>query len=277
MDYAQLTEQIFQKRSMLCVGLDTDREKLLSHIKSMEDPVFFFNKQIIEATHELTVAYKLNTAFYEAEGIQGLQAMEKTLRYLQENYPKILTLADAKRGDIGNTSDKYAQAYFSHYDFDGLTISPYMGSDAVIPYLAYDQKWLILLALTSNPSAVDFQEQKLIDGSRLYETVIQKSLTWGDHERIMYVVGATRSDKLSKIRGLLPQHFLLIPGIGHQKGEVREVVEKAATSFGGLLINVSRAILYAGKEEDFALQAHLQAKNFVTQMRSLPPLSHTNT
>ena len=273
MNYTELTEQIFKKKSMLCVGLDTDLAKIPPHIKALDEPIFAFNRSIIDATEKTAIAYKLNTAFYEAEGLAGLQAMKKTVAYLKSEYPKIFIIADAKRGDIGSTSQRYATAYFSHYRFDSITLSPYMGQDSIRPYLDFEGKWSILLGITSNPGAIDFQEQRLVSGAKLYETVIQKSLLWADHQKMMYVVGATRTDTLAKIRSMLPKHFLLVPGIGAQGGSLKEVCKKGATPFGGLLINIGRSIIYAGNDGDFSSKAGQQAADFVAEMQKLPPFS----
>lgn len=271
MNYDQLVRQVFQKKSMLCVGLDTDRSKIPPHLLDREDPMFEFNKQMVDATRDLSVAYKLNLAFYESEGVEGLLAMDRTATYIKETCPEIFTIADAKRGDIGNTSQKYAEAYFQKYAFDSITISPYMGSDSVMPYLDFTDKWAILLALTSNPSSSDFQTEKYPDGETLYQKVLRKSSEWGDHRRIMYVVGATRSEHLLEIRTLVPDHFLLVPGIGTQKGDLSQVCRFGSTSEGGLLINVGRAVIYAGAGEDFAEAARHTALRFVEEMRRSTP------
>lgn len=258
----QLTEQIRTKQSLLCVGLDTDITKIPPHLLKEEDPIFAFNKAIIEATHPYAVAYKPNTAFYEAQGEKGWRALKKTIEYLNSNHPDIFTIADAKRGDIGNTSTMYAKAFFEEMDFDSVTVAPYMGKDSVEPFLAFKDKHTILLALTSNEGAFDFQTQKIGD-EELYKKVLRTSLTWQNSENLMYVVGATKAEFLKEIREIVPQHFLLVPGVGAQGGSLEEVCKYGLNDIYGLLINSSRGIIYASKGEDFAEVAALKAKELI--------------
>lgn len=261
----QLVEQIHKKQSFLCIGLDTDLEKIPPHLLSEEDPLFAFNKAIIDATHHLCVAYKPNTAFYEAYGIKGWQALEKTIKYLNENYPEIFTIADAKRGDIGNTSTRYAKAFFEELGFDSVTIAPYMGKDSVEPFLAFDNKHTILLALTSNEGAYDFQTNK-IDGIELYKKVLKTSLSYKNAENLMYVVGATKASFLEDIRTIIPDSFLLVPGVGAQGGSLKEVCHYGMNKQIGLLVNSSRGIIYASKSKNFANEAAKKAKELQQQM-----------
>lgn len=258
----QLTEQIRTKQSLLCVGLDTDIAKIPPHLLKEEDPIFAFNKAIIEATHPYAVAYKPNTAFYEAQGEKGWRSLKKTIEYLNSNHPDIFTIADAKRGDIGNTSTMYAKAFFEEMDFDSVTVAPYMGKDSVEPFLAFKDKHTILLALTSNEGAFDFQTQK-IGTDELYKKVLRTSLTWQNSENLMYVVGATKAEFLKEIREIVPQHFLLVPGVGAQGGSLEEVCKYGLNDVYGLLINSSRGIIYASKGEDFAEVAAQKAKELV--------------
>ncbi len=262
----QLVEQIHKKQSFLCIGLDTDLEKIPPHLLSEEDPLFAFNKAIIDATHHLCVAYKPNTAFYEAYGIKGWQALEKTIKYLNENYPEIFTIADAKRGDIGNTSTRYAKAFFEELGFDSVTIAPYMGRDSVEPFLAFDNKHTILLALTSNEGAYDFQTNK-IDGIELYKKVLKTSLTYENAQNLMYVVGATKASFLEDIRTIIPDSFLLVPGVGAQGGSLKEVCHYGMNKQIGLLVNSSRGIIYASKSENFANEAAKKAEELQQQMK----------
>ena len=262
----QLVEQIHKKQSFLCIGLDTDLEKIPPHLLSEEDPLFAFNKAIIDATHHLCVAYKPNTAFYEAYGIKGWQALEKTIKYLNENYPEIFTIADAKRGDIGNTSTRYAKAFFEELGFDSVTIAPYMGRDSVEPFLAFDNKHTILLALTSNEGAYDFQTNK-IDGIELYKKVLKTSLTYKNAQNLMYVVGATKASFLEDIRTIIPDSFLLVPGVGAQGGSLKEVCHYGMNKQIGLLVNSSRGIIYASKSENFANEAAKKAEELQQQMK----------
>lgn len=258
----QLTEQIRTKQSLLCVGLDTDIAKIPPHLLKEEDPIFAFNKAIIEATHPYAVAYKPNTAFYEAQGEKGWRSLKKTIEYLNSNHPDIFTIADAKRGDIGNTSTMYAKAFFEEMDFDSVTVAPYMGKDSVEPFLAFKDKHTILLALTSNEGAFDFQTQK-IGTDELYKKVLRTSLTWQNSENLMYVVGATKAVFLKEVREIVPQHFLLVPGVGAQGGSLEEVCKYGLNDVYGLLINSSRGIIYASKGEDFAEVAAQKAKELV--------------
>ncbi|MDE3185862.1 MAG: orotidine-5'-phosphate decarboxylase [Bacteroidota bacterium] len=263
MNREYLIQQIQEKKSFLCVGLDTDIEKIPAHLKTPADAVFEFNKQIIDATKDLCVAYKINTAFYEAQGIKGWEAMEKTVNYIPDTHFKI---ADAKRGDIGNTSAQYAKAFFETIAFDAITVAPYMGSDSVKPFLNYKDKWTIVLGLTSNEGSIDFEQQKIGDNF-LYEEVIRKSSSWGTKENLMFVVGATKATDLSSIRKIIPHHFLLIPGVGAQGGSLADVCKYGLNDDCGLLINASRAIIYAGKNENFAEEARAVAQEYQTEMK----------
>lgn len=254
----ELFAQIKLKKSVLCIGLDVDLSKIPQHLLAEEDPIFSFNKAIIDATHHLAVAYKPNTAFYEAYGIKGWQALQKTIEYLNKTYPEIFTIADAKRGDIGNTSTMYAKAFFEDLGFDSITVAPYMGKDSIEPFLSFKNKHTILLALTSNPGAFDFQTQK-IEGSELYKKVIQTSTGWENSKHLMYVVGATKAEYLSEIRQIIPDSFLLVPGVGAQGGSLKEVCKYGLNSTGGLLINSSRGIIYASNQKDFAEAAYRNA------------------
>jgi len=260
-----LIEQIRQKKSFLCIGLDTDISQIPAHLKDHEDPVFEFNRQIIEATSDLCVAYKPNLAFYEAEGVNGWQSLTKTMGVVPDN---IFTIADAKRGDIGNTSTRYAKAFYEQMAFDSVTVAPYMGADSVLPFLVFDNKWVILLALTSNPGSSDFQRLQLHDdGDKLYQKVLKESRYWGTPENMMYVVGATQAEALSDIRTIVPDHFLLVPGVGAQGGSLKEVVKYGMTEDVGLLVNASRSIIYASHEKDFA-EASRQAALKIQQEMS---------
>jgi orotidine-5'-phosphate decarboxylase len=258
-----LIHQIKEKKTFLCVGLDTDIEKIPEHLKTLPDAVFQFNRQIIDTTKDLCVAYKINTAFYEALGVKGWEALEKTVNYIPNTHFKI---ADAKRGDIGNTSDQYAKAFFETIPFDAITVAPYMGSDSVQPFLNYKNKWTIVLGLTSNKGSEDFQQQKIGD-QFLYEEVIRTTSEWGTKDNLMFVVGATKASDLSSIRKIIPDHFLLIPGVGAQGGSLSEVCKFGLNKDYGLLINASRAIIYAGKDEDFAREARKAAQQYQTEMQ----------
>jgi orotidine-5'-phosphate decarboxylase len=258
----QLVEQIQNKQSYLCVGLDTDITKIPKHLLSETDPVFAFNKAIIDATKDLCVSYKINTAFYEALGVKGWEAMEKTVRYIGDEHFKI---ADAKRGDIGNTSDQYVKAFFEALPFDAITVAPYMGEDSVKPFLQHKGKWAIVLGLTSNKGAGDFELQQAGD-SLLYEKVLTTVSQWGTAENLMFVVGATQADSFISIRKLTPHHFYLVPGVGAQGGSLKEISEKAMNSDCGILVNASRAIIYASAEEDFAEKAREVAKEYKEEM-----------
>ncbi len=264
----QLISQIGEKQSFLCIGLDVDLDKIPAHLSNAEFPIFEFNKAIIDATHDLAVAYKPNTAFYEAYGLKGWQSLQKTIQYLNENYPQIFTIADAKRGDIGNTSSRYAKAFFEDLNFDSVTVAPYMGRDSVEPFLEFEDKHTIMLALTSNPGAADFQT--LDTGAhQLYEQVIQTSKTWRNAHNLMYVVGATKAEYLAEIRQLLPDSFFLVPGIGAQGGSLAEVCQYGMNKNVGLLVNSSRAIIYAGHGDDFADKARLEAMAIQQQMAQI--------
>lgn len=258
----QLVQQIRSKKSYLCVGLDTDITKIPQHLLSNDDPVFAFNKHIIDATKDFCVSYKINTAFYEAQGVKGWQALEKTVAYIGDAHFKI---ADAKRGDIGNTSDQYAKAFFETLPFDAVTVAPYMGSDSVQPFLKYDGKWAIVLGLTSNKGSADFELQQCGEGL-LYEKVLQTVSTWGSTDNLMFVVGATQANSFTGIRKLIPNHFLLVPGVGAQGGSLKDISEKAMNIDCGLLVNVSRDIIYASSGEDFAEAAGSKAKSYQKEM-----------
>lgn len=268
MTYSELSEQIFKKQSYLCIGLDTDPRKLPTHILTESDPVFTFNKAIIDATSDLTVAYKPNIAFYEAQGPRGWESLQKTLEYIPKD---CFTIADAKRGDIGNTSDLYARTFFdptaAGLSFDSVTVAPYMGRDSVTPFLGYKEKWVILLALTSNSGSADFQRQQVGD-QELFETVITMAKTWAGPDQLMFVVGATQAAELGRIRELAPDNFLLVPGVGAQGGSLEEVSRQGLTSAGGLLVNASRSILYASNGTDFAERARDEAKILQQDMAS---------
>lgn len=262
MNRTELVAQIRQKKSMLCVGLDTDPQKIPGHLSSEKDPVLAFNKAIIDATQHVAVAYKINIAFYEALGPKGWETLQQTLDYIPRD---CFTIADAKRGDIGNTADQYARAFFETYPFDSVTVAPYMGADSVQPFLKYQDKWAIVLGLTSNEGSKDFQLQRCGD-EFLYEKVLTAVSGWGSPDNLMFVIGATRSEQLQHVREMLPHHFLLIPGVGAQGGDVPTVCRAAMNEEGGLLINVSRGIIYAGKDEDFARAAQQAAEEFQRQM-----------
>jgi len=276
----QLVEQIFRKRSYLCVGLDSDIAKIPRHLLSGADPIFQFNKQIIDVTKDLCVGYKINTAFYEAMGVRGWETLERTVNYIPQEHFKI---ADAKRGDIGNTSSHYAKAFFESLNFDAVTVAPYMGEDSVKPFLEYNGKWAIVLGLTSNPGAKDFELQRfgtktdLLDegihiekhGTKfLYEMVLEKVSRWGNTNNLMFVVGATQADEFANIRQLTPEHFYLVPGVGAQGGTLKEISERAMTKDCGILVNASRAIIYVSGKEDFADEARIIAKQYQSEMAS---------
>ncbi|PWK27149.1 orotidine-5'-phosphate decarboxylase [Arcicella aurantiaca] len=267
MTKAQLFDQIKQKKSYLCVGLDTDIQKIPQHLLVEKDPIFEFNRQIIDATHQFAVAYKPNIAFYEAMGAKGWESLQKTMEYIPK---ECFTIADAKRGDIGNTSGLYARAFFdknsSGLDFDSVTVAPYMGADSVTPFLDFPNKWVILLALTSNGGSKDFQNLRLEDNKQLFEEVIRKSQEWATDEQLMYVVGATKADMLTHIRTLAPEHFLLVPGVGAQGGSLEEVSKYGMNSHCGLLVNSSRGIIYASTDKDFAKVAGEEAQKVQVEM-----------
>ena len=266
MNREELIEQIKTKKSFLCVGLDTDLKKIPQHLLNDNDAIFTFNKNIIDATAPYCVAYKPNLAFYEAFGVKGMIAFEKTINYLNEYYPDHFIIADAKRGDIGNTSKMYARTFFEEYDVDALTVAPYMGEDSVTPFLGYDGKWVILLALTSNEGSNDFQLTTDTEGERLFEKVIRKSQQWGDINNMMYVVGATQGKMFEDIRKVAPESFLLVPGVGAQGGSLEEVCRYGMTKDCGLLVNSSRGIIYASNGEDYAEVAGQKAKELQEQM-----------
>lgn len=266
MNRKELINQIFSKKSFLCVGLDTDIKKIPQHLLSEPDPTFSFNKEIIDATARYCVAYKPNLAFYESMGVKGLVSFEKTINYLNGVCPNHFIIADAKRGDIGNTSAMYARTFFEEYNLDSLTVAPYMGEDSVKPFLEYDGKWVILLALTSNKGSHDFQLTADKDGERLFEKVLRVSQKWGNEENMMYVVGATQGKMFEDIRRIVPNHFLLVPGVGAQGGSLQEVCKYGITKDCGLLVNSSRGIIYASKGEDFADVAAKKAQELQEQM-----------
>lgn len=266
MNRQELINQIFSKKSFLCVGLDTDLKKIPEHLLKEDDPIFTFNKAIIDATAPYCVSYKPNLAFYEAFGIAGMVAFEKTVKYLQQHYPQHFIIADAKRGDIGNTSKMYARTFFEEYNIDALTIAPYMGEDSVTPFLGYKDKWAILLALTSNKGSHDFQLTKDENGVPLFERVLQQSQQWGNENDMMYVVGATQGEMFQNVRRIVPNHFLLVPGVGAQGGSLQEVCKYAMTKDCALLVNSSRGIIYASTGTDYAEVAAQKAKELQEQM-----------
>ena len=266
MNRQQLINEIFTKKTFLCVGLDTDINKIPAHLKNEDDPIFAFNKAIIDATAPYCVAYKPNLAFYECYGLKGMSAFEKTIQYIKENHPNHFIIADAKRGDIGNTSKMYAQTFFEEYNLDSVTVAPYMGEDSVKPFLEYDGKWVILLALTSNKGSHDFQLTEDKQGERLFEKVLKKSQEWGTTENLMYVVGATQGKMFEDIRRMAPEHFLLVPGVGAQGGSLQEVCKYGMTKDCGLLVNSSRGIIYASADTDFAEVAAVKAKELQEEM-----------
>ncbi len=267
MNRTQLVAQIRQKQNYLCVGLDTDITRLPQHLQSNPDAVFQFNKAIIDATKEYCVSYKINTAFYESQGLKGWEAMEKTVHYIPDTHLKI---ADAKRGDIGNTSSHYAKTFFEVLPFDAVTVAPYMGEDSIRPFLDYANKWTIILGLTSNAGSKDFQQLTLTNGNekRLYEEILEKTASWGTTENCMFVIGATRAEELDHIRSIIPDHFLLVPGLGAQGGSLEEVSKYGLNKDCGLLVNASRAIIFASKGEDFAEQAKIVAQKYHSEMAS---------
>ncbi len=269
MNREKLIQEIRRKKSFLCIGLDVDKSKIPAHLLEEEDPFFAFNKAIIDATHHLAVAYKPNTAFYEAYGLEGWKSLERTIEYLNENHPEIFTLADAKRGDIGNTSSRYAEAFFRDLNFDSVTVAPYMGSDSIEPFLAFEDKFAIMLALTSNKGGLDFQVSEDTEGEALYEKVLRTSLGWKNSERLMYVVGATRPEFFARIRNIVPDHFLLVPGVGAQGGSLKEVCKYGLNQDVGLLINSSRGIIYASSGHDFPEKAAEKAHELQEEMAAL--------
>ena len=264
----QLIEQIQLKKSFLCIGLDVDLTKIPQHLLELEDPIFEFNKAIIDATHDFCVSYKPNTAFYEAYGIKGWQSLQKTINYINENHPDIFTIADAKRGDIGNTSSMYAKAFFEDLNFDSVTVAPYMGKDSVEPFLAFENKHTIMLALTSNEGAFDFQTLET-NGKELYKQVLETSKGWKNSENLMYVVGATKAEYFTEIRKIIPTSFLLVPGVGAQGGNLQDVCKYGMSENVGLLINSSRAIIYASNDRDFAQKAREEAIKVQNEMEEI--------
>lgn len=266
MDYYSLVQQIKKKKSYLCVGLDTDLDKIPQHLKTSTDPIFAFNKAIIDATARYTVAYKPNIAFYECYGIAGWKSLEKTAQYIRQMYPEIFLIADAKRGDIGNTASMYAKAFFENMSFDSVTVAPYMGEDSVTPFLAFSDKWAIVLALTSNKGAFDFQFTEDATGEAMFEKVLKTSQKWGTKDNTMYVVGATKADMLEKIRAIVPEHFLLVPGVGAQGGSLQDVAKYGMNSQCGLLVNSSRGIIYASSGSDFEQAAESEAHKLQLEM-----------
>ncbi len=268
MNRQEIISQIKTKASFLCIGLDPDIQKIPSHLLKGEEPLFAFNKAIIDATHDLCVAYKPNLAFYESCGLEGWKAFEKTVRYIREKDPTQFIIADAKRGDIGNTAEMYARSFYESLPIDAVTLAPYMGKDSVQPFLSYPGKWAILLALTSNRGSADFQMLEDAQGERLFEKVLRRSSDWGDEFSMMYVVGATQGSLLQDVRKLVPRHFLLVPGVGTQGGSLKEVARYAMNDDCGLLVNASRQILYASKEEEFAQAARQEAMKLQQEMQT---------
>jgi len=265
----QLFEQIQKKQSFLCVGLDTDITRIPAHLLDADDPVYTFNKAIIDATAPYCVAYKPNLAFYESMGVRGWLALEKTVAYIRQRYPQQFIIADAKRGDIGSTSEMYARSFFDEMKLDAVTVAPYMGEDSVKPFLLYPERWVILLALTSNKGSLDFQLTTDEKGERLFEKVLRTSLQWGNDEQMMYVVGATQGKLFEEVRQIVPDHFLLVPGVGAQGGSLEEVCRYGMNSQCGLLVNSSRAIIYAGTGEDFVAAALKEAKKLQQEMQEM--------
>lgn len=269
MTRTELFENIKRKKSFLCVGLDSDITKIPKHLLKAEDPIFEFNKQIIDATKDFAVSFKPNMAFYETQGVKGWISLEKTINYINETCPDIFTIADAKRGDIGNTSKMYAKAFLETLNFDSITVAPYMGEDSVKPFMEYANKWVILLALTSNPGAADFQLNRIEAEIPLYQNVLETSKTWSTADNLMYVVGATKAEMLSDIRKIVPEHFLLVPGVGAQGGSLSEVAKYGMNKQCGLLVNSSRGIIYASSGEDFAEKARGEAQALQKEMAAL--------
>jgi orotidine-5'-phosphate decarboxylase len=269
MNKAALLEQIRAKRSVLCVGLDTDLEKIPTHLLKEDDPVFAFNKAIIDATAAFTVAYKPNIAFYESMGVKGWHSLEKTIQYLDAKYPEIFTIADAKRGDIGNTSKMYAKAFFENMNFDSITVAPYMGEDSVTPFLDFPNKWVILLGLTSNKGAFDFQFIENAEGEALFESVMKKAQKWATADQLMFVLGATKTEHLARLRSIAPEHFFLVPGVGAQGGSLEEVLKQATNKDYGVLVNSTRGIIYQSNGLDFAQAAGSAARTLQQEMERL--------
>lgn len=267
MTISDIFNQIKEKSSFLCVGLDSDIEKIPTHLLNMKDPVFEFNKQIVDTTSKYAVSYKLNTAFYESRGVAGWESMQRTAEYINRTFPEIFLIADAKRGDIGNTSQMYAKAFFDNMPFDAVTVAPYMGEDSITPFLSYPDKFVIILALTSNQGAYDFQYLKdEKSGNKLFESVLHKSKLWGSPENTMYVAGATKPEELKEVRKLIPDHFLLVPGIGAQGGSLKDVLNNAGNNKCGLLVNSSRGIIFANNTKEFAKVAGEKAKELRDEM-----------
>ncbi|WP_445454735.1 orotidine-5'-phosphate decarboxylase [Flavobacterium sp. 25HG05S-40] len=273
MNTQQLVQEIHKKKSFLCIGLDVDLTKIPQFLLELDDPIFEFNKAIIDATHDVCIAYKPNTAFYEAYGIKGWKSLQKTIDYINEKYPEMFTIADAKRGDIGNTSTMYAKAFLEDLNFDSVTVAPYMGKDSVEPFLEFENKHAILLALTSNDGAFDFQTQN-VDGKELYKVVLETSKTWKNAQKLMYVVGATKAEYFTEIRKIIPDSFILVPGVGAQGGNLQEVCKYGMNDTIGLLINSSRGIIYASNERDFAEKAREEALKIQVEMCEI--LSNNN-
>ena len=270
MDYSRLFENIKRKKSFLCIGLDTDLQKIPEFLNRKRDPQFEFNRIIVDETSQYAVAYKPNLAFYECQGAAGWQSLEKTVHYIRKNHPDIFLIADAKRGDIGNTSGMYAKAFFENMEFDAITVAPYMGKDSVTPFLNYPGKWIILLALTSNEGASDFQFTREAETNiPFFRHVLRKSVHWGSKDNMMYVVGATKAEMLREIREIIPDHFILVPGVGAQGGSLEEVAENGLNRHCGLLVNSSRGIIYAGKGPDFAQVAGLRSKELQEKMAAI--------
>jgi orotidine-5'-phosphate decarboxylase len=266
----ELFENIKRKKSFLCVGLDTDVNKIPEHLfDESDDAIFAFNKAIIDATADLCVAYKPNLAFYESLGLEGWEVLERTVDYIRENYPDQFIIADAKRGDIGNTSAMYARTFFGNMEFDSVTVAPYMGEDSVTPFLTYEGKWVTLLALTSNKGAFDFQFMRDVEGEFLFQKVLKTSLKWGNDENMMFVVGATKAEMLTDIRAIVPDHFLLVPGVGAQGGSLQDVAKYGLNSSCGLLVNSSRQIIYAANDKTFAIAARQEAQNVQAEMEQI--------
>ncbi|MBP6978738.1 MAG: orotidine-5'-phosphate decarboxylase [Bacteroidales bacterium] len=277
MTYKELTEQISRRSSFLCIGLDTDPGSIPVHLLQEDDPVFIFNKAIIDATHDLVIAYKPNLAFYESQGARGWLSFEKTVRYIRATDPGVLIIADAKRGDIGNTSRQYARAFFENLDCDAVTVAPYMGEDSITPFLSYPGKWIILLAVTSNKGANDFQFFEDAGHKKLFEQVLERSATWATKENLMFVAGATRAEMLADIRKIVPDHFLLVPGVGAQGGSLKEVVRYGMNRNCGLIVNSSRGIIYASSGKDFAPAARAAALEIQKEMSGMIPQAPSTT
>lgn len=269
MNKQQIFEEIKRKESFLCVGLDSDKNKIPQHLLSEEDPIYSFNKTVIDATAPYCIAYKPNLAFYEKEGVEGWISLEKTVAYIKQKYPEMLVIADAKRGDIGNTSQMYADSFFDNMRVDAVTVAPYMGEDSVKPFLKYENKWVILLALTSNIGSKDFQLTTDDNGQKLFEKVLLKSQEWASDEQMMYVVGATQGKLFADVRKMVPNHFLLVPGIGAQGGSLEEVCQYGMNKHCGLIVNSSRGILYADSSEDFEFVVAEEAKKLQQEMKSM--------